>query len=260
MFTIFKKRKKIVVDCFTTHVDAHDTFPIQLTNKFYPNWFKRLPNAFPVETRNGVELENKTMKSCYGFINHYRKGFVLPLWSDVIIQTQSDAMGNNYSFQYADGHSEVGVHPMDQMGPEFSSLIHVKLVSPWRIREKTGVEFVYMEPTWSQPADLLTMSTPPGTIEYKYQHTSSVNMFLEKGRRYSFNAGRPMAHLIPLSDKEVELKCHLVSPLEMDNEIRRVMHNGFPFFNDGYPKKKKRQQQLEADAKKCPFHIGKKNK
>ena len=257
MFDIFIKRKKIVVDCFTTNIDAHDVFPIQLAHKFYPNWWKKLPSSFPVETTNGVQMEQKTMKACSGFINHYQKGFVLPLWSDVVIQTQADAMGNSYSYQYADGHSEVGVHPVDQMGREFESLVHVKLVSPWRIREKTGVEFMYMEPTWNYPGDLCSMSTPPGTIEYKYQHTSSVNMFLQKGRKYSFSAGRAMAHIIPLSDKDVEVKCHLVSPLEMDNEVRRVMHQGFPFFHNGYPEKKKRQIALQ-ETKKCPFSFGKK--
>lgn len=257
MFDIFIKRKKIVVDCFTVNVDAHDTFPIQPANRFYPAWWKRLPNSYPVETNHGVPIEQKTMKSCYGLLNHYKHGFILPLWSDLVVQTQADGLGNSYSYQYADNRSEIGVHPIDQMGKEFNSLVHVKLVSPWRIREKTGIEFIYMEPTWNYPGDLLTMSTPPGTIEYKYQHTSSVNMFLEKGRKYAFSAGRPMAHIIPLTDKEVELKCHLVSPAETDSSIRRVMHHGFPFFNDGYPQKKKRQMALEKDSK-CPFSFRKK--
>lgn len=253
MFDIFIKRKKIIVDCFTTNIDAHDTFPIMPASKFFPNWWKRLPNAFPIETEAGVQIENRTMKSCSGLINHYKNGFILPLWSDLVVQTQADGLGNSYSFQYADGHSNIGVHPLDQMGKEFESLVHVKLTSPWRIREKSGINFIYMEPTWSQPADLLIMSTPPGTIEYKYQHTSSVNMFLEKGRRYNFTAGRPMAHLIPLTEKEVEIKCHLVSPLEYDNDIRRVMHHGFPFFTDAYMQVKKRKKELEKDKAQCPF-------
>lgn len=255
MFDIFIKRKKVVVDCFTSNIDAHDSFPIQPANKFYPNWWKRLPNSFPVETNNGVQFENKTMRSCYGLINHYKQGFILPLWSDLIIQTQADGLGNSYSYQYADQRSEIGVHPVDQMGKEFNSLVHVKLVSPWRIREKTGIEFIYMEPTWNQPGDLLTMSTPPGAIEYKYQHTSSVNMFLEKGRKYMFSAGRPMAHLIPLTEKELDLRCHLVSPLDLDKDIRRVMHQGFPFFTDAYVQRKKRKIALEEP--KCPFSFRK---
>jgi hypothetical protein len=113
-----------------------------------------------------------------------------------------------------------------------------------------------MEPTWNQPGDLMTMSTPPGTVEYKYQHTSSVNMFLQKGRKYTFNAGRPMAHIIPLTEKEIELKCHLVSPLEMDSEVRRVMHSSFPLFKNGYNEIKKRKKDLENN-KTCPFTFGK---
>lgn len=258
MFTHFFKRKKIVVDCFTTNIDAHDVFPIQPAKKFYPLWWKKLPSSFSTETNSGVQMEQKTMKSCYGLSNHYRNGFILPLWSDLIVQTQADGLGNSYSYQYADMRSEIGVHPLDQMGLEFKSLVHVKLVSPWRIREKTGIEFIYMEPTWNYPGDLLIMSTPPGTIEYKYQHTSSVNMFLEKGRKYKFSAGRPMAHIIPITEKEVEVKCHLVSPGEMDNNIRRVMNHGFPFFHDGYAQKKKIKALLEKDTEaRCPFNFRK---
>lgn len=256
MFDIFIRRKKIVVDCFTENIDAHDTFPMQLANKFYPAWWKRLPNEFPVETPNGVQLENKTMKACHGLISHYKNGFILPLWSDLIVQTQADGLGNSYSYQYADQRSAIGVHPTDQMGKEFSLLVHVKLVSPWRIREKSAVEFIYMEPTWNYPGDLLTMSTPPGTVEYKHQHTTNVNMFLEKGRKYMFSAGRPMAHLIPLTEKEIELRCHLVSPLEMNNDIRRVMHHGFPFFTNAYPQRKNRQIALDQESK-CPFSLRK---
>jgi hypothetical protein len=256
MFDIFIKRQKIVVDCFTENIHAHDAFPIQSANKFYPSWWKILPNTFPVESTTGVYLEQKTMKACYGLLNHYRHGFVLPLWSDLLLQTQADGLGNSYSYQYADMRSQIGVHPMDQMGKEFASLVHVKLVSPWRIREKSGIEFIYMEPTWNYPGDLLTMSTPPGTVEYKYQHTSSVNMFLEKGRKYKFSAGRPMAHLIPLTEKNVELRCHLVNPTDMDNDTRRVMHHGFPFFQDGYLQKKKHQKALEEKSK-CPFSFRK---
>jgi len=257
MFEFFTRKKKLVVDCFTTNIDAHDLFPIQLAHKFYPQWWRKLPSSFLVETTNGVQMDQKTMKACSGFINHYQKGFILPLWSDLIIKTQVDGTGNSYSYQYADGRSEVGVHPLDQMGSEFNSLVHVKLVSPWRIREKSGVEFIYMETTWNHPPDVLTMSIPPGTIEYRYQHTSSVNMFLEKGRQYNFKAGRPMAHIIPLSDKEIELKCHLVSESEINNDVRRVMHTGFPFFQNGYPEKKKFRKRVE-ESNKCPFLFGKK--
>jgi hypothetical protein len=129
MFSFFTRRKKIVVDCFTANPNAYDLFPIDKANKFHPDWWKRLPNRFVTESAGGIPLEQSTMKGCIGFKNLYSSGFVIPLWSDLKLQTH----GQNYSFQFADNISQIGFHPLEQLGTEFSQYTHVKLVSPWRI-------------------------------------------------------------------------------------------------------------------------------
>ena len=231
MFTIFKKRKKITVDCFTNHAYSYDLFPISRATGHLPDWWKRLPNHFDVETGAGLVIPQRTMKGCAGLTNLYRHGFVLPLWSDLIIETR----GADFAYQFADSMSNVGFHPLDPLGEEFSQNTHANIILHWRIREKSGINFLYTDLPWSHPRDLMNQCTPPGLVEFKYQHTTNINMFLRKGAKYMFKAGRPMAHIIPMTDAEVELKCHLVG----DNEIERVMNNlTFPFFSDGYARTK----------------------
>lgn len=248
MFSFFTRRKKIVVDCFTANPNAYDLFPIDKANKFHPDWWKRLPNRFVTESAGGIPLEQSTMKGCIGFKNLYSSGFVIPLWSDLKLQTH----GQNYSFQFADNISQIGFHPLEQLGTEFSQYTHVKLVSPWRIREKTGVNFLFTSMPWNNPRDLLTQETPPGVNDYKYQHTSNINMLLKKGYMYEFDAGRPMVHLIPLSENDVEIKLHLVGP----NDIMRVMNNNsFPFFVNGYLESRrirKKKEELKTSTS-CPW-------
>jgi len=231
MFSIFNKPKKITVDCFTAHAYSYELFPIEKATNFMPNWWKTLPGHFETETDAGLVIPQRTMKGCSGLTNLYRHGFIMPLWSDLVIETR----GSDFAYQFADSASSVGFHPLDQLGEEFSQYTHTKILSPWRVREKSGVNFMYIDTTWNHPRDLMNQVTPPGLVEYKYQHTTNINMFLRKGAKYMFKAGRPMAHFVPMSDAKVELKCHLVG----DDEIAKVMHTlSFPFFMDGYAKAK----------------------
>lgn len=240
MFDIIFKRKTIVIDAFTASINAFDLFPIDDANKFLPDWWKDVPANFFAESKSGIGLKRTTIKSCTGFTNLYQNGFIMPLWSDLIIQTQ----GNQYSYQFADNISDIAFHGIEQLGKEFGHHVHVKIISPWKIREQKGIKFLYSEPTWNEPSDMLIQKTPPGLVEFKFQHTTHVNMFLSKGRRYEWLAGKPMAHIIPLTENKVELKTHLVGP----TEIMRVMHtSGFPFFNNGYVQSKKIKQN------KCPW-------
>lgn len=250
MFNFFSRKNTVVVDCFTASPNAHDLFPIDEANQFFPEWWKKLPNKIQTETNSGLPVDQRTMKGCIGFTNLYTYGFIIPLWSDLLLQTH----GQNYSYQFADNQSLIGFHPLDQMGVEFSQYTHVKLVSPWRIKEKTGVNFLYTGTPWNHPHDLTTQVIPPGLVEYKYQHTTNVNMLLKKGQRYSFSAGRPMAHLMPMTEKEIDIRLHLVGP----NELMRVMNNNsFPFFVNGYIESRKIRKKKEESTTKviCPMDI-----
>ena len=241
MFDIFIKKKKIIVDCFTDNLNSYDLFPIQESSNFFPKWWKDLPKTDIAENRNGMTIERSSMKRCEGFINLYQNGFIIPLWSDVIIQT----LGLNYTFEFADAVSSLSYHDSEQMGGEFYNFTHVKFDSPWRVKEKTGVHFVFLQPSWNNPVDLLTCHTPPGVIDFEYQHTTSINLLLMKTKRYEWAAGRPMAQLIPISDHNVEIKTHLVS--SVDIETMRVMNRSQPFFQSSY-RKVKNIKNLN-----CPF-------
>ena len=241
MFDFFTRRKTITVDCFTANTNAYDLFPIDRAKQFFPSWFKKLPSTTEVESGAGVPIKQRTMKGCVGLTSLYTTGFIMPLWSDLVVQTH----GQNYSYQYADNTSEIGFHSLDQLGTEFAQYTHIKLISPWRIREKSGINFLYTGLPWSHPRDIMTQHTPPGMVEYKYQHTSHINMLLRKGQRYDFDAGRPMVHLMPITEHNVELKLHVVGP----NELMRVMNNNsFPFFVNGY-KESRRIREAKENSK-----------
>jgi hypothetical protein len=243
MFDIFFKRSKIVVDCFTTHPNSYELFPIKEASRFLPDWWKSLPNMYMSENEHGLRIPRGTMKRCEGLIGLYNHGFVMPLWTDLIIE--SDEKG--FVYHFADSSGSIGYHDDNQRGNEFKKYTHAKIHTPWRIQEKTGVKFLFLQPSWNMPNEITGMHTPPGIIDFTYQHATNVNTFLLPERRYEWPAGKPLAHFVPLSDKEVEIKLHFIG--KDDANISRIMEPGMPSFLSSYQKIKKIQQTKS----KCPF-------
>ena len=130
--------KKIKLECFTADAAIHKFFPISPAKKFIPEWFKNIPPA--------VE-QTATIKHCEGFNNLYSRGWVIPMWSDLLIETDKEGW---YRYQYSGTFdsfpgSDRGAEPIDyhnstQLGNKFPDHLHLKLLSPWIIKEKTGVE------------------------------------------------------------------------------------------------------------------------
>ena len=106
----FFKRSTITVDCFTSRKDVYDFSPVDYSNKFYPEWWKKLDkqvyNSFYPEA---------TMKTCEGFIQNYQTGFIVPLWSDLSVRLGS-TNSTDYNWQYADEISVARIHSVQQRG------------------------------------------------------------------------------------------------------------------------------------------------
>jgi hypothetical protein len=87
-------------------------------------------------------------------------------------------------------------------------------------------------------------------IDFKYQHSSNINFIAPRGRRFEMFAGQPLAHIIPLSDKNIEIKTHVI--MNNDLEGLKLLNNNYPFFNRSHRKMKKIIDGQEAKSK-CPF-------
>lgn len=229
----FFKQSKIVIDCLTTNINAFDYFPIQKSASFYPNWWKNLPKYNNVQHANGLEINKSTMKGCDGLLSLYSQGFMIPIWSDLVIETQ----GTNYRYQFADETSIIGHHDLQQMSQEFSNFVHVKIQSPWRLKENKGIKFAFIQPSYNQVKTLLDWQVLPGVVDFKYQSATNINLICAKGRRFEIAAGLPMAQLIPLSEKEIDLRLHMVD--FNDVEHKRMLNNHYPFFVGSHRKLKK---------------------
>ena len=229
---ILFKPSKIIVDCFTAIPDLPKLFPVTPAKEELPEYWKNL-NTTVVHQ----DIERPTMRLCPGVQYLHNQGFVIKSWADFTINTQNNRLSwqpellasSHYSYQWGD--------------KILKDYYHLKLESPWAFREKTGVKFLITNCFWHDTT--FKPFIPNGLIEWKYQHATNVNMFVPKlntaHKNIVISAGSPLVQVLPLTEKRVEIKMHVVS----DNELKAALEP-FRFTRVGwYFKRKKLLQSLE---------------
>lgn len=250
----FFKKKKIVVDCFTDRPYVMDYAKIDYANKFIPQWWKDLPAT---HLKRGDITEMPTMKTCAGFVELYKHGFIIPMWSDLAIEVApTTEKEKKIRWHFSDQLTTGTVHSDYQRGSYLptNEYEHFKIGSPWYLKCNRDVYFQFVQPTYNfdhpEVANIL-----PGIVNYKYQHATAINMIFKKTdkfAKYMFNFGQPMVHIVPISEEHVELKHHLVSGEEMRNMFDRGESARLSFRN-GY--NLLRKLKIEKEKSKCPFHF-----
>lgn len=240
MFHWFK-RKKIVLDCYTTNPSAYKLYQIDHAMRYIPDWWKSIP-ARKTQPLGNLRIDLPTIKRCQGILDQYQRGIILPLWSDIMIRTGPQA----FTIQYADYSSKIKEHNQEQYAPAFRNYHHMQLVSPWSIEEPTGIEFISMPCIWSMLELTNHIHGLPGHLNFKYQHGTHANLFMDKSpeRVFTIPAGTPLLQFIPLTTENIELRYHHLNDTEF--MMRFGLGNALPKFSGNYAEKKKRLDQ-------CPF-------
>lgn len=226
------KNSKIKVDAFVVNPALHKLFPVDYANSFIPDWWKATPGAMTIPGRTeGIQVQRSTIKKCPGFFKLYNLGFIIPLWSDIIIKTTEDGKCM-YDFSVDMMKPDIlpaEFHNPKQLNNNFKDYIHFKFASPWFFKEKTGVKFLFTQPSWSIHENIKNIHVLPGIVDFQTQNASNINAFLPKAdNQFMLDAGTPILHIVPISEKEVELNTHLVSEEEWLNIGKKnSYHFGF---------------------------------
>jgi len=244
------KKKKIVLDCFTTDTFSYEYCRIDRAIKFYPQWWKDLPS----------EERNVNMKSCRGLIDLYNNSYVLPFWSTLEVKV-GDRKEKNFQWHITGTYPEVDGDPSKIIASHTPNQTlgfantgnyqHIKIESSWHIRTKSNIKFSYTDPIWHK-ADLNNYTVLPGIVEYRYNRSTATNIMFEyKPDPYTITLtpGTPMALLTPLTGEGVEWRYHLITPQERLEE-----HSRFKFGKDSNTFKLKKKFIDDHDEKQaCPY-------
>lgn len=232
----FCKPKTITLDAFTSKPQVAELLAPDYASKFKPRWWYDVPTEGEIILPSGIAVKNNTIKRCRGFKDYYSNAaIVIPLWDSFILEF-NDA-GSRFSFAGNDSHMEYQIDI--QRGPEYLKDFHqMKLSSPWRFKEKSGINFLFSQAFYNFK-DPTKFIMPPAIVNYRYQAATEVNFFVRKPNegdveRLELEAGHPLVHLTPMSEARVVVKTHVVS-----NEDLRKVESPSLFFAGRYGKAKK---------------------
>lgn len=257
------KKSKITVDCFTYDETVYQLHKIRSAKLYYPELIKNMPNDLVINDPNtGVEIPLPTIKRCTGINELYKHGAIIPFWLDYVC-TPANALAGKSRLGVTDDKKmpTIAEHPPKQFEGLFNDYVHIKFGGVWNIVEKTGVKFLWNPATYNLNNHIHNFIVPPAVTFYDWQCQTNLNMFVRKDSpNFTLTAGTPIVHIIPLTEKEVEYKCHQVTYEEWC--AKNTIPLGFPTIlgtrNIAYWKL--RRQSLEMDALekkgKCPFGFG----
>lgn len=247
MFSFFHRTSKIHLDCFTYMTHTYEMTPIVYAMAAAPQWWKNLDKSELSYDWKHFTSPRKSlnMKSCYGFIELYKRGVVLDNWCDLKIKVDS----KGFRYMFSDGQNP-DEHSRHQMGEGFKNYHHLKLTSPWIFKEKTGVKFHFSGATWN--LEDYNVRVLPGVVDYRVNGYTHVNIMIPKVEyEHTIPAGQALAHIVPLSDKKLRIKNHLISKQEFDTMCR---HSSSLYA--GWRGVKKLLDRNDERQKKCPFGFG----
>jgi len=214
MIFIIKKRK-LVLDMFTCNQQIFDVGKPKMATQFFPEWWKELKT----QLSDNQIVPQPTMKRCIGFVDHYKHGFIVPMWSDFRIEFGVIGTENHYAL-CSDGYTPVVQHPTNQRGSYAppDKYCNMKLESPWTAQCKEDVYFKWEQPTWNMK-ELNAYVVLPATVEFKYQHSINVHLMFPRSSNTKIrqiNFGDPVVHVTPISERPLDIRYHMVTPTEYD--------------------------------------------
>lgn len=187
---ILLKNKIITVDAYTSDQDVFSNNHLDLSNSFIPSWWKVLPKFQSDPVFPSIEIS--TMKKCMGMIDLYKLGFIFSSHSALTYDTALN---------------------------QVRSRVNVKL--PWVIKEKSGVRFTCLQPTYNYQDlnGLLSLDTTiwsfssPKEISLDFSITKK---FKGDDSEITIEKNIALAHFIPLSENDIVINKHLVDQKEYE--------------------------------------------
>jgi hypothetical protein len=187
------------------------------TKEFIPEWWKQLAYVSGENTLSNSYEGN--VKSCPSFIDYFLTGYVVPMWSDVILGYNRDTLqwgwktrDTRISWGGEDPNQVLNVIPYSFMGdvPAFT----FKAFSPWRIITPPGYSTLILPLFFHFNSDF---SVVPGIVDTDIHHTINPDvMFHSKKTELFIERGTPFFQAIPFKRESFEVD--VLEMLDIDEE------------------------------------------
>lgn len=217
-----------------------------------PRWMMEKPGLVDSE---GLDHKVMSIRNCSAISELYASSLQLRAWCDYDLLVDRDR-----GIYKSESTGEAETHPAEQYSGGFPGWAHLKLLQPWFFKEKTGVYWSWQEDTYNRE-DLGLYRILPGVVEYRYQHSTHVNIVVPKPRvanvnyKISIKAGEPLILIRPEAQgARVEVRTHVCTQDELEKQF--TVWRFTPWAT--YIRRRKIMSELEARSgqRRCPFGFG----
>ena len=262
MFSFFHRSPVINIDCFTADNTAYKFAPVVMANKAKPEWVEKVPLAgksnadsrfYQIDDNDGIGFNKsptlRTIRSCYGFLELYKKGFILENWCDTAFNITKDQL----NYHYSNDTTNILIHSSLQVSPGFDDYYIVKLMSPWQIQCKENVQIIAMGTIWDH--ENYDFKVMPGVLNFNSQTSSNIFLAFRKSveKQVYIPIGTPLMHFIPLTEKKVKVHNHLVTQQELRTKTYNETGTVYGWRRTVFLNKRNQKR----NERKCPFGFGK---
>jgi hypothetical protein len=249
----------VKVEFFTTDKALLDTAELhpRPAKAHIPDWFRNMPSASKLNSEeDGTTSEykvHKTVQQCPSFPDYFSQGYVLPLWTDVIIKYDKDR--DYYEYRLAGEQYKIQSHGngqfLDWVDSSFlgkKSEFIFKFVSPWEVRTPPGYSVLQL-PMFYHFND--QFSILPGVIDTDIFHEINQQVVYHgEGKELFIPRGTPLVQYIPFKRERFEYSVELE-----DEEMKDAMAKNRLLiaskFNGAYSHMRRERDKWPKD--RCPY-------
>jgi hypothetical protein len=146
---------------------------------------------------------NATIRRCPGVISYLSEGYLIPLWSDFLVQIRGEqvyCVGSN-ELAHASPHSKQMQYTTMPL-PEGYLEDSVKFTNPWKVRTAPGWSVLLSQPFYHFEQRFTAV---PGVVDSDVYHHIHVNTFFRKGDTdHQLKMGMPFVHVMPFERQALD--------------------------------------------------------
>ena len=191
-------------------------------NKFIPSWYKNIHSS-------KIDATASNVKGCPSFPMLFSQGYVIPLWTDVVLRFHKKT--NHYQWLTPDAQYQMESHSAAQLMDHLPENIKkdiafiLKPTCPWKLITPTGYSTLQLPMTYYFNPIFETLS---GILPTDKWHQTNQQMLIkksafEKSSEITIPKGTPLATYIPFKREEYK---YVISPqtekLLKDEKIREL--------------------------------------
>ena len=203
--------------------------PVKPAKYFLPQWFKGMkdfvevdavheknkPNYFGKKGDTAKKHTSGTVKRCPAIVDLITEGFIIPMWSDFLIQRDMETFEwDNKNFQYGiEFHSKEQIKGWNLKKTDFPE--GIKFTNPWRIYTPKGYSVMFMTPTYQFEKRFTVL---PGIVETDSYHHINFPSIWHTTKDAVIERGTPFIQVIPFKRDEWNLNISQMNDLDYKNE------------------------------------------